>query len=332
MAAKVVSFMNLKGGVGKSIIAMLVAEYAVFSYHKRVLLIDFDSQANLTTAMVRHLHIQEHLVPNGYTIYNLYASFLKGEFRPITDFVCPNPNYVSNVDRYPGITLDIAISSPELARLDEEMLTLWENGGKVPQGMRFVLKEALQPALESYDVIIVDCPPGLSLLTSAAIVASDYFISPVIPDPLSILGIELIQNRIAELKNRFPDISIEHAGTILNKVMPWRPAHKTESSRMYGFDAGTYRAHDVGRFRPFHYWIPHADHLLKLGDFECELLRESPSRFGGVFLKYGGTNVQPTNPRGGHPLDRSSEEGIKYYLSRRLDRLTREVLEKIGTL
>ena len=52
MPAKVVSFINLKGGVGKSTLSMLTAEYLYFHSHKRVLAIDIDSQANLTYAMV----------------------------------------------------------------------------------------------------------------------------------------------------------------------------------------------------------------------------------------------------------------------------------------
>ena len=99
MPAKVVSFINLKGGVGKSTLAMMMAEYAAFVYHKRVLLIDFDSQANLTAAMVRQLHIQEELVPKGYTIQHLFQAFLKGERLPIANFICPDSKWVSNINK-----------------------------------------------------------------------------------------------------------------------------------------------------------------------------------------------------------------------------------------
>jgi chromosome partitioning protein len=50
--ACVVSIINLKGGVGKSTLAMLIAEYLVFKFFKKVLLIDMDAQGNLTYCMV----------------------------------------------------------------------------------------------------------------------------------------------------------------------------------------------------------------------------------------------------------------------------------------
>lgn len=50
MVAKTVSFINLKGGVGKSTLAMVIAEYLAFSFNKKVLVIDFDSQANLSVS------------------------------------------------------------------------------------------------------------------------------------------------------------------------------------------------------------------------------------------------------------------------------------------
>ena len=50
--AAVVSIINLKGGVGKSTLAMIIAEYLCFHYNQRVLLIDMDAQANLSYIMV----------------------------------------------------------------------------------------------------------------------------------------------------------------------------------------------------------------------------------------------------------------------------------------
>ena len=73
----VVSFINLKGGVGKSTLAMVTAEYMYFPYKKRVLIIDLDSQANLTYAMVKSDSITE-LSKTGSSIYKLFRSALDG--------------------------------------------------------------------------------------------------------------------------------------------------------------------------------------------------------------------------------------------------------------
>lgn len=52
MTASVVSVINLKGGVGKSTLTMILGEYLCFRFHKKILLIDMDAQANLTYSMV----------------------------------------------------------------------------------------------------------------------------------------------------------------------------------------------------------------------------------------------------------------------------------------
>ncbi len=56
---------NLEGGVGKSTLAMILAEYLAFYMGKKILAIDFDSQANFSTAMVRQLHIRDELGKGG---------------------------------------------------------------------------------------------------------------------------------------------------------------------------------------------------------------------------------------------------------------------------
>ncbi len=190
MAAKVVSLINLKGGVGKSTISMLVAEYLYFRFRKRVLVIDTDSQANLTTAMVSSDRISELT----RTIYHLFLAKLTGEAK-LLDVVARPPLVVSNISR--GLiadraTLDMVVSVPDLAQLDEHMLDMWEHGQPAPQAFRYILKEALEPVTPRYDVIIIDCPPGLSVITSNALVASDYYVSPLIPEPFSRLGIDLV--------------------------------------------------------------------------------------------------------------------------------------------
>lgn len=370
MTAKVVSVINLKGGVGKSTIAMILAEYLAFSdSKKRVLLIDFDSQANLTTLMVRKLHIQNDLVPGRCTIYDLFQAFLEGKIPSILDFICPHPEWISNIRREPNtgsVTLDMVISTPALASLDEEMLNMWGEPdalvaalkrlydkdhasvasiapglGPVLQktniekaksidNIRMVLKQSLQPALDKYDATIIDCPPGLSLLTSTAIEASDYWVSPVIPEPLGEEGIKLVKNRIAELK-----APIRWAGSILNKIVANRRTHNWESDRIYEVESGGRPAYAKSDYEPFHWWIPDNEHQRKISDFETLLepvtypYLNTTGYFSWVHGKYGATDVQLRNPKG-LARDRSAEEGPIYHLSGRLEKLTKEFMDRTG--
>ncbi|MBW8003321.1 MAG: ParA family protein [Planctomycetes bacterium] len=78
MAAVTVSIINLKGGVGKSTLAMILGEFLVFRYGKRVLLVDMDAQGNLSYCMVPAAHIETQ-AGQGRTIYHILKLALKGQ-------------------------------------------------------------------------------------------------------------------------------------------------------------------------------------------------------------------------------------------------------------
>ncbi len=209
MAAVVVSIVNLKGGVGKSTLTMILGEFLAFRHGKRVLLLDMDGQANLSYCMVPEVQIgiQDR---EGRTIYHLLKMALNGETADIGQFITQPPLIVSNIARfgainYPGV-LDMVISTPNVAQLDEDLLALWEAGQPMPSSLRQSLSEALEPARERYDYVLIDCPPGLSLFSSTALFASDFFISPIIQEPLSLQGVNLVQQRVNELNTHYEPI------------------------------------------------------------------------------------------------------------------------------
>jgi chromosome partitioning protein len=330
LPAKVVSFINLRGGVGKSTLSMMAAEFLFFRFHKRVLAIDLDSQANLTFAMVPPERIRE-LRGSQRTIYHLFLQALQGRIS-IQDVVARPPLIVSNVARGLGVqrttaALDMVISLPDLAQLDEQMLVMWEQGETAPKEFRYVLKKALAPVLEDYDVVIIDCPPGLSVLTSNALVASDYYVCPVIPEPLSILGVDLVTQRVRVLRERVPDTHVEFGGCILNKVMYYRKSHAIEAPRLYGAQVGTMPRFPRERYNPFHWWVPDSERLRKLGEYESDELDVGPEKFGTINNKYE-TGTRLTNNPGSH-LSRHEQEGPTYTLSPRLERVVQKLAERI---
>ena len=128
--AAVVSIINLKGGVGKSTLAMIFPEYLAFRFNKRVLLIDMDAQANLSYIMIpsSQIGVQER---NHTTLYHFFESILSGQPRPLGDFVAHPPLIVSNIARNFDVsinrsreTLDMVISTPEVAQLDQRLLDM----------------------------------------------------------------------------------------------------------------------------------------------------------------------------------------------------------------
>ena len=96
--AKVVSIINLKGGVGKSTLSMILAEYLAFRNLRKVLLVDMDAQANLSYVMVPQRAIASQIA-NHRTIYDFFESALLGKARPLTDFLTTPPLVVSNINQ-----------------------------------------------------------------------------------------------------------------------------------------------------------------------------------------------------------------------------------------
>jgi cellulose biosynthesis protein BcsQ len=219
------------------------------------------------------------------------------------------------------------ISLPDLAQLDEQMLDMWEQKKPAPKEFRYVLKKALAPVLEDYDVVIIDCPPGLSVLTSNALIASDYYVCPVIPEPLSILGVDLVRDRVRTLRQRVPDMGVEFSGCILNKVMYYRKSHAIEAPRLYGARVGNMSVIPAERYNPFYWWVPDSERLRKLGEYESDELDVGPEKFGTLNNKYETGSRLTNNPQ--RFLSRHEAEGVNYTLLPRLERVVQELAERI---
>ena len=115
------------------------------------MLIDIDSQANLTTAMVPNDRISE-LNNASRTIYHLFLGALTGGTNLVNVIARP-PLIVSNVTR--GLSsdrakLDMVISVPDLAQIDEDMLSMWEKGEPVlPRDFGMSLEKPWNPQFTS---------------------------------------------------------------------------------------------------------------------------------------------------------------------------------------
>ena len=144
---RVVVFANQKGGVGKTTSAVNIAAYIAAS-GKRVLLVDFDPQGNLSSSVgVRNITIGVYEVLVGKA--DISAAII--------------PTLQPNMDLLPS---DIRLSGAtvELAEAEER-----EN----------YLHSALKPILDRYDYILIDCPPSLGILTINGFVAAQAIIVPL---------------------------------------------------------------------------------------------------------------------------------------------------------
>lgn len=169
---KIIAIANHKGGVGKTTTSSSLG-VALSMQGKKVLLIDLDSQRNLTSLFVRNKPTR-----------TIFEAIKEGESLPVVK--------VSD-------TLDITPSSKDLVVI-EKLLTLQYGGrGNISEFM--ILKGLLDPLRNSYDYTLIDCPPSLGDLAINAFTASDGVIISITPEAFSTNGLNDLLDAIQKVKN-----------------------------------------------------------------------------------------------------------------------------------
>jgi chromosome partitioning protein len=196
----ILSCVNLKGGVGKTAIAVNFAAYCGRE-GIRTLLVDCDPQTNATFSCIRGEDWAEHSKRYG-TIANLLG------VRNITSETNHNdPETVIKKGVFENV--DLVPSHISLFSVDLDL------GSAVGRELR--LRKALKPVLDRYDMVVCDCPPNLTIPTQNALAMSTHYVVPVPPDYLSILGVALLNTRVEELCENL-DHKITNVGIIVSRV------------------------------------------------------------------------------------------------------------------
>lgn len=177
---KIIAFANQKGGVGKTTTCVNVAAYMAMM-GKKILIVDLDPQGNATSGV--GIKKSKDLK----TIYDL----IDGE-SSFDEAI--QPTIVENLFIIPS-TVDLAGAEVELIQ--------------IPQREK-VVKKLLDEIKDSYDFILIDCPPSLGLITVNALTASDSVIIPMQCEFYAMEGITQLMNTIRLIKYHLnPNIDIE---------------------------------------------------------------------------------------------------------------------------
>ena len=214
---EVISFINYKGGVGKTTLASNVAAELAFR-GVRVLLVDLDPQSNLTFSFI-NVDEWTELDNSSRTIKHWYDEFLNGDRDVSLRNLIIRPDNVNNklsqmnAEGY----VDLISSHLELINLDMELATQY--GGNTERTFRssFLrlftrLKKGLEEVSDDYDVVLIDCPPNFNIVTQNAIIASDLYVVPAKADFLSTLGIDTLVRHIESLTSRYNNYIREDGG------------------------------------------------------------------------------------------------------------------------
>ncbi len=206
--AFIISTINMKGGVGKTTLTVNLATCLAKDYHKRVLVVDLDTQISATLSLVSP-HEFSKLRKEKRTLKHLVNDFIQPidqKSLPIQDVIKPYIGNIKGLDLLPG-DLEIYDDFMVSEVLHKKALHLGkDNFEEVWTKLEQILvRGVLEPVMKDYDFIILDCAPGYNLLTRSALVASDYYLLPAKPEPLSLIGIQLLERRINQLREIYKD-------------------------------------------------------------------------------------------------------------------------------
>lgn len=215
MSGKVVSFINMKGGVGKTTLCIGIGEYLANYCNKKVLFIDLDPQFNTTQSLVNEFNLEDEYLSNysegtnQKTVMRLFET--QQTIAKRLDL--PNPEDIlvhlnDNMDLLPG-TIDLILVETD------------KDGSKAKKVKKFILNNNLK---DQYDFIFLDCPPTISVYTDAALIASYFYLVPIRIDRYSILGIKLLKQVIDRLDDN-ESIGIRPLGIVYTMVKDL--THKT---------------------------------------------------------------------------------------------------------
>lgn len=191
--ARVVTVMNLKGGVGKTTSVINIGARCA-NLGLRVLIIDLDSQGNCATG--------------------LGIDKSKADYTTKTLFL--NPEKATECRYSTGVeNLHIIVADGRLISLEQEIMA--------DLGREHYLSDAIESLLPFYDLVLIDTPPNLNLLSINALTASDGVIIPVQTEYFALEGLAMLTNSIKEVRKRInPRLGVDgifltmHAPTILN--------------------------------------------------------------------------------------------------------------------
>lgn len=198
---KFIAVSNRKGGVGKTTVTMMLAYGFALYGNKKVLIIDLDAQASSSLCFLgaeRWLKAKSDGRHAGDMFINAFGD---GKNIDITNFIVKDGGdvFLSGTQTKPHI--DVIPSSSDLDDTERGMLYMMSNSKPTLEEVFFEIEQKvaniIRTAKGKYDVVLLDCPPGLSCAAWGGLRSADYALIPYTPDPTAEDNIRSLMRNIA---------------------------------------------------------------------------------------------------------------------------------------
>ena len=203
MALKVISFINMKGGVGKTTLAVNIGYTLAEIHGKKILLVDIDPQFSATQylmGMEKYAKYINNKDKDNRTVLDIFKD------RRITTNISTVIDGKDRVQKVPPVSLDnvsVNIYQSGEGRLDLIPSTIQLQELEIaPRATENKLNLFLRKISNAYDFIIIDCPPTVSVFTFSAYIASEGYVVPVKPDPISTTGLPTLELLLDSYEDR----------------------------------------------------------------------------------------------------------------------------------
>lgn len=181
--SEIISMINMKGGVGKTTLTVNLAYSLSVEFNKKVLIVDMDPQFNATQLLfTKFKDIDEYKA-------------IRQKSETIAGVLVANGSFVSqeNTHNIDDVIIQIDKNSSLFLVPGDLRLTDFESSTR---GSERRLEMALSKIKDQYDFIFIDTPATYSVYSQAALLASDYYLVPLMPDLFATLGYSLLKSKM----------------------------------------------------------------------------------------------------------------------------------------
>ena len=212
----VMAAINFKGGTGKTTVALAIAEGLCRLMRKRVAVIDCDFQCSASIALLGRRTLNNLIDKNATMDSLLQSKLAKRNGAHLATSAIPAQFCVSEAT---GL-MHIVPGSPDMPKREREIVAQFLPRSDIHaayENAAIKMGELFRSLLDEFDFVLIDCPPGLTLFSEAAIRAADGIVVPTLPNEISFAAIDHLRNEIQRAR---PDRSFDDllVGTVVSKV------------------------------------------------------------------------------------------------------------------